>query len=46
MVIFASAQAQKLAPTLGRDRLILVGLSGRGDKDMETVAATLGVKLR
>jgi hypothetical protein len=27
-----------LAPTLPRDAVILVNLSGRGDKDMETVA--------
>ncbi len=32
----------KLAPTLSQDTVILLGLSGRGDKDMETVAAELG----
>ncbi len=32
----------KLAPTLSQDDIILLGLSGRGDKDMETVAAELG----
>ena len=32
-----------LAPTLKEDQVILLGLSGRGDKDMETVAAALGV---
>ena len=32
----------KLAPTLTQDDIILFGLSGRGDKDMETVAAELG----
>ena len=32
-----------LAPTLKVDQVILLGLSGRGDKDMETVAAALGV---
>ncbi|SVA25693.1 uncharacterized protein METZ01_LOCUS78547 [marine metagenome] len=32
-----------LAPTLNVDQVILLGLSGRGDKDMETVAAALGV---
>ena len=35
----------KLAPKLSNDQTILVGLSGRGDKDMETVAGTLGVTL-
>jgi tryptophan synthase beta chain len=42
----AIAEVRKMAPLLGRGKIILVGLSGRGDKDMETVAATLGVKLR
>jgi tryptophan synthase beta chain len=28
----------KLAPTLPRDRHLLVNLSGRGDKDIATVA--------
>ena len=35
-----------LAPKLGAGKLIVVGLSGRGDKDMETVAAATGVKLQ
>ena len=35
----------KLAPTLSGDQIILIGLSGRGDKDMETVASALGVSL-
>jgi tryptophan synthase beta chain len=34
----AVAYAMKLAPTLGRDRHLLVNLSGRGDKDIATVA--------
>jgi tryptophan synthase beta chain len=34
----ALAYATKLAPTLPRDRIVLVNLSGRGDKDMATVA--------
>jgi tryptophan synthase beta chain len=33
----AVAHALKLAPTLGKDQLMVVNLSGRGDKDMETV---------
>ena len=35
----------RLAPSLPRDQTILVGLSGRGDKDMGTVAEALGVTL-
>jgi tryptophan synthase beta chain len=42
----AIAYLRTLAPALGRDKQIVVSLSGRGDKDMETVAARLGVKLR
>jgi tryptophan synthase beta chain len=34
----ALAYAAKLAATLPRDKTILVNLSGRGDKDMHTVA--------
>ncbi|MEN9776127.1 MAG: tryptophan synthase subunit beta [Pseudomonadota bacterium] len=34
----AIAHAVRLAPTLPRDQIILVNLSGRGDKDMHTVA--------
>jgi tryptophan synthase beta subunit len=35
----------KLIPTLRNDDLVVVNLSGRGDKDMGTVAAALGVTL-
>ena len=41
----AVAEAIKLAPTLRRDQIILVNLSGRGDKDIFTVAAALGVAM-
>lgn len=41
----AIAQAVKMAPTLGRDKIILVNLSGRGDKDMHTVAEYGGIEL-
>ena len=41
----ALAYAAKLAPTMGRDRAILINLSGRGDKDMHTVAAREGLQL-
>ncbi len=34
----ALAYAAKLAPTMPKDQIILVNLSGRGDKDMHTVA--------
>jgi tryptophan synthase beta chain len=34
----ALAYATKLAPTLPKDTIVLVNLSGRGDKDMATVA--------
>ena len=37
--------AMHVAPELGPEKDILVGLSGRGDKDMHTVAAALGVSL-
>ncbi|MDD5330901.1 MAG: tryptophan synthase subunit beta [Sulfuricella sp.] len=40
----ALAYAAKLAPTLPRDRNLLVNLSGRGDKDMNTVAELSGIK--
>ena len=34
----ALAHAARIAPTLPKDRILLVNLSGRGDKDMATVA--------
>ena len=40
----AIAHAVALAPTLPRDRVILVNLSGRGDKDMHTVAQRSGLE--
>ena len=41
----AIAYVAKLAPTLPRDSVILVGLSGRGDKDINTVAEVLNVTI-
>jgi tryptophan synthase beta chain len=41
----AIAQVIKLAPTLPRDSVMVVCLSGRGDKDMHTVAEAMGVEL-
>ena len=40
----AIAYATKLAPTLGKDKILLVNLSGRGDKDMHTVALRGGLE--
>ncbi len=40
----ALAYAAQLAPTLSRSALLLVNLSGRGDKDMATVAERAGLK--
>ena len=39
----ALAYAFQLAPTLPRDKILLVNLSGRGDKDMHTVAEKSGI---
>ncbi|HEY8370941.1 MAG TPA: tryptophan synthase subunit beta [Thermodesulfobacteriota bacterium] len=41
----AVAVAADLAPRLGRGRLLVVNVSGRGDKDMQTVAQARGVTL-
>ena len=41
----AIAHVAKLAPTLGKDKIILMNLCGRGDKDIFTVADHLGFKL-
>ena len=40
----ALAQAMKMAPDLPKDQIILVNVSGRGDKDMHTVAQRAGVE--
>jgi tryptophan synthase beta chain len=39
----ALAHAARIAPTMASDRAILVNLSGRGDKDMHTVAQRAGI---
>ncbi|MGA9333959.1 MAG: tryptophan synthase subunit beta [Rudaea sp.] len=41
----AVAQAIKLARDMKKDKLILVNLSGRGDKDVHTIAAREGIEL-
>ena len=40
----ALAYAARLAPSLPKDRILLVNLSGRGDKDMHTVADKSGIR--
>ena len=40
----ALAHAAKIAPAMSRDKLLLVNLSGRGDKDMHTVAEKSGIQ--
>jgi tryptophan synthase beta chain len=41
----AVAHAMKIAPSMPKDKVLLVNLSGRGDKDMHTVAEKSGLKL-
>ena len=41
----ALAHAMKIAPTMAKDKVLLVNLSGRGDKDMNTVARLKGITL-
>lgn len=41
----ALAYATKLAPKMGNDEIIIVNLSGRGDKDIQTVATLEGITL-
>jgi tryptophan synthase beta chain len=38
----AIAQTMKVAPTMGKDEIIIVSLSGRGDKDVEAIMKYLG----
>lgn len=41
----AMAYTMKLAPTMKKDEIIIVCLSGRGDKDMQTMAQREGIEL-
>ena len=41
----AVAYARKLAPTMGKDQIMVVNLSGRGDKDVAAIARYKGVNL-
>jgi tryptophan synthase beta chain len=40
----AVAHAVKLAGTLNKDRIIVINLSGRGDKDLDIVNQALGAQ--
>ncbi len=41
----ALAHATKIAPAMSKDEIIVINLSGRGDKDIHTVAALDGIKV-
>ncbi len=41
----AVAYAMKLAGSLSKDKVVIINLSGRGDKDMNTAAKVMGVKI-
>jgi tryptophan synthase beta chain len=41
----AMAYTMKLAPTMKKDEIIIINLSGRGDKDMQTMAKREGIEL-
>ena len=40
----AVAHAARIAPSMAKDKILLVNLSGRGDKDMHTVAEKSGIQ--
>ena len=41
----AVAYVRKLAPTMGKDKIIVINISGRGDKDVAAIARYRGVKI-
>ena len=41
----ALAYVKKIAPTMDSKKVIVVNISGRGDKDINTVADIEGIKL-
>ena len=41
----AVAYARKIAPTMGKDEVIVINLSGRGDKDVASIARYKGVEI-
>ena len=42
----AVAAAMKIAPTIGQDQILVINLSGRGDKDVYSIAKYRGVNIR
>ena len=42
----AVAAAMKIAPTMGQDQILVINLSGRGDKDVYSIAKYRGVNIR
>ena len=42
----AVAAAIKIAPTMDKDQIMVINLSGRGDKDVYSIAKYRGVKIR
>jgi tryptophan synthase beta chain len=41
----ALAYCKKIAPTLDKEKIIVVNLSGRGDKDVHTIATLEGIEI-
>jgi tryptophan synthase beta chain len=41
----AIAHAMKVAPTMKKNQLLVVNLSGRGDKDVQQIAKMRGITL-
>ncbi|MGN6766530.1 MAG: tryptophan synthase subunit beta, partial [Rhizobiaceae bacterium] len=41
----AIAHAMKIAPKMKKDEIVIVNLSGRGDKDVHTVASMMGMEI-
>ena len=41
----AIAYARKIAPSMGKDQVIVINLSGRGDKDVAAIARYKGVQI-
>ena len=41
----AVAYAKKLAPTMGKEQIIVINISGRGDKDVAAIARYRGVEI-
>jgi tryptophan synthase beta chain len=41
----AIAHAVKIAPSMDKDQIVIVNLSGRGDKDVHTVASMMGMEI-